>query len=100
MNATRRQFGRLAGAAGISLAAPAVNAQGNPREVVFAMCSPISGPWAKLGELSVTGARFAVDEINAGGGIRALGGAQVRLVVVDSGDSPEKRRPQPSSLSR
>jgi branched-chain amino acid transport system substrate-binding protein len=56
------------------------------------MCSPISGPWAKLGELSVLGARFAVEEINAGGGIRALGGAPVRLAVVDSGDSPEKAK--------
>lgn len=93
MTITRRQIGQLAGMAGFTLAAPAVvNAQGNPREVVFAMCSPISGPWAKLGELSVLGARFAVDEINAGGGIRALGGAQVRLVVVDAGDSPEKSK--------
>lgn len=89
---TRRGIGRLTGAAGIGLAMPATLRAQGAREVVFAMCSPISGPWAKLGELSVLGARFAVDEINAGGGIRALGGAPVRLAVVDAGDSPEKSK--------
>jgi branched-chain amino acid transport system substrate-binding protein len=86
MNLTRRHLGTLA-AAGATLAAPALRAQ--PREVVFAMASPLSGPWARLGELSVLGARFAVDEINAAGGIR---GQQVRLATVDVGDSPEKAK--------
>ncbi|MGG5809486.1 ABC transporter substrate-binding protein [Falsiroseomonas sp. CW058] len=89
MTISRRQLGLL-GAAGATLAAPALRAQ--PREVVFAMASPLSGPWARLGELSVLGARFAVEEINAAGGIRALGGAQVRLATVDVGDSPEKAK--------
>jgi branched-chain amino acid transport system substrate-binding protein len=92
----RRQIGRLAaGTAVAALAAPrTLRAQGGgaPREVVFAMCSPLSGPWAKSGELSVMGARFAVDEINAAGGVRALGGAPLRLAVADAGDSPEKAK--------
>jgi branched-chain amino acid transport system substrate-binding protein len=90
MTLSRRQFGGLATAAGFGLAAPSVRAQAP--EVVFAMASPLSGPWARLGELSVLGARFAVDEINADGGIRALGGARVRLATVDVGDSPEKAK--------
>ncbi|MGG5822340.1 ABC transporter substrate-binding protein [Falsiroseomonas sp. HW251] len=90
MTLSRRQFGSLTAAATLGLAAPAVRAQA--REVVFAMASPLSGPWARLGELSVLGARFAVDEINNAGGIRALGGARVRLATVDVGDSPEKAK--------
>jgi branched-chain amino acid transport system substrate-binding protein len=90
MTISRRQVGQLGAVAGIGLAAPAVRAQA--REVVFAMASPLSGPWARLGELSVLGARFAVDEINATGGIRSMGGARVRLATVDVGDSPEKAK--------
>jgi branched-chain amino acid transport system substrate-binding protein len=35
---------------------------------------------------------MAIDDINAAGGIRALGGAQVRLVTYDAGDSAEKAK--------
>jgi len=84
MTISRRHLGTLTAAAGLGFAAPALHAQ--TREVVFVMASPLSGPWARLGELSVIGARFAVDEINNGGGIRALGGAQVRLATVDVGE--------------
>lgn len=90
MTLSRRQLGSLSAAAGLGLAAPALRAQ--TREVVFGMAVPLSGPWARLGELSELGARFAVDEINESGGIRSLGGARIRLAVVDVGDSPEKSK--------
>src|SRR5579862_5953928 len=35
---------------------------------------------------------MAIDEINASGGIKALGGAKMKLVVADAGDSPEKAK--------
>ena len=35
---------------------------------------------------------MAVDDINGGGGIKALGGAKVRLVQYDAGDSAEKAK--------
>jgi branched-chain amino acid transport system substrate-binding protein len=60
--------------------------------VTFAMISPLSGPWAREGELQRGGAEMAIDDINAAGGIRALGGAQVRLVTYDAGDSAEKAK--------
>lgn len=60
--------------------------------VTFAMISPLSGPWAREGELQRGGAEMAVDDINAAGGIKALGGAKVRLVIYDTGDSAEKAK--------
>lgn len=60
--------------------------------VTFAMISPLSGPWAREGELQRGGAEMAIDDINAAGGIKALGGAQVRLVTYDAGDSAEKAK--------
>ncbi len=63
-----------------------------PKPVVFAMISPLSGPWAREGELQRGGAEMAVDDINAAGGIKALGGAPVRLVQYDAGDSAEKAK--------
>jgi branched-chain amino acid transport system substrate-binding protein len=60
--------------------------------VTFAMISPLSGPWAREGELQRGGAEMAIDDINAAGGIKALGGAKVRLVTYDAGDSAEKAK--------
>jgi branched-chain amino acid transport system substrate-binding protein len=64
----------------------------NPKEVKVAVAVPTSGPWARNGELHVKGAQQAVDDINAAGGVKALGGAKLKLVVVDTGDSAEKAK--------
>ena len=60
-----------------------------PPTVTFGMISPLSGPWAREGELQRGGAEMAVDDLNAAGGIKALGGAKVRLVQYDAGDSAQ-----------
>ena len=62
------------------------------KEVKVAVAVPISGPWARNGELHVKGAQQAVDDINAQGGVQALGGAKLKLIVVDTGDSAEKAK--------
>ena len=69
---------------------PGVSAQ--PKEVKVAVIAPISGPWARQGQLIQMGAEMAVDEINQKGGIKSLGGAKLRLVVADAGDSAEKAK--------
>lgn len=76
----------LAGAAALPVAARA------DQMVPFAMIAPLSGPWAREGQLQKMGADMAIDDINAAGGIKALGGAKVRLVVYDAGDSSEKAK--------
>jgi len=81
----------LAAVAAVAVLAVPALAQ-NPKEVKVAVAVPTSGPWARNGELHVKGAQQAVDDINAQGGVKALGGAKLKLIVVDTGDSAEKAK--------
>jgi branched-chain amino acid transport system substrate-binding protein len=67
-------------------------AEAQTKEVKVALIAPLSGPWARQGQLMRMGADMAIDEINQGGGIKALGGAKLVLVVADAGDSTEKAK--------
>lgn len=87
----RLWFAVLAAAAlAAGLVPAAALAQG--KEVKVALIAPFSGPWARQGDLMLKGAQMAVDDINAQGGIKALGGAKIKLVVIDAGDSIEKAK--------
>jgi branched-chain amino acid transport system substrate-binding protein len=61
-------------------------------EVKVGLIAPMSGPWARQGDLMLKGANLAIDDINRGGGIKALGGAKLKLIVFDAGDSVEKAK--------
>ena len=52
-----------------------------PKSVKIAVIAPLSGPWARQGTLVKWGAETAVNEINAAGGIKAMGGAKLELVA-------------------
>jgi branched-chain amino acid transport system substrate-binding protein len=69
----------------------AVSAQ-QPNEVEIAMIVPLSGPWARQGVLERFGAEMAIDDINKSGGIKSLGGAKMKLIISDAGDSSEKAK--------
>ena len=77
-------------ALGLAVAAPSILAQ--VQEVKVGLIAPLSGPWARQGDLMVKGAQMAIDDINNGGGIKAMGGAKLRLVTADAGDSTEKAK--------
>jgi branched-chain amino acid transport system substrate-binding protein len=62
------------------------------KEVKIAMLVPLSGPWARQGILEKFGAELAIDDINNAGGIKALGGAKLKLMEYDTGDSAEKAK--------
>jgi len=66
--------------------------QAAAKEIKLAVIVPLSGPWARNGELHVKGAQMAVEDINAAGGIKALGGAKIKLITSDAGDSVEKAK--------
>ncbi len=83
--------GILATAAFAALCASTV-VLAQPKEVKVAVAVPLSGAWARSGELHVKGAELAIEHINAAGGIKALGGAKMRLVIADTGDSTEKAK--------
>src|SRR5262245_50103890 len=59
-------------------------------DLKVALVAPLSGRWARQGQLKKMGAEMAIDEINAAGGVKALGGAKIVLREADAGDSVEK----------
>jgi branched-chain amino acid transport system substrate-binding protein len=79
----------LALAAALAAPGPATAQQ---KEVEIALIVPLSGPWARQGQLERMGAEMAIDDINNSGGVKSLGGAKVKLVVLDTGDSAEKAK--------
>lgn len=85
--------GRLSGAslaaalALIIVAGPAAAQDGDP--IRLAVILPLSGPYARSGELELAGIRLAADEINAAGGIKSLNGRKLTLAVQDTGTTVE-----------
>ena len=51
---------------------------------------PLSGPSASVGQQGKCARDLAVEEINAAGGIKSLGGAKIEMVYADSESKPEK----------
>ena len=92
---TRRQL-LSAGVAGLAMSIvtgqPSAFGQSNPAEVKVALIAPMSGPWARQGELMKKGAELAIKDINDAGGVASLGGAKMQLLVFDAGDTAEKAK--------
>ena len=51
---------------------------------------PLSGPSATVGQQGKAAREMAVEEINASGGVKSLGGAKFELLYADSQSKPEK----------
>lgn len=62
-------------------AAPA--GQAKTSEVNIAALFPLSGELARMGETCLNAAKLAADDINAAGGVKALGGAKINVVSSD-----------------
>jgi branched-chain amino acid transport system substrate-binding protein len=94
---TRRRILNRALAATVALGAVASTttapfAQGAGQTVKVALIAPLSGPWARQGDLMRKGAQLAVKDINEAGGISSMSGAKLELIVIDTGDSTEKAK--------
>jgi branched-chain amino acid transport system substrate-binding protein len=76
----------------IAAAVPVPVAAQQGKEVEVALVVPLSGPWARQGQLERMGAEMAIDDINKSGGIKSLGGAKMKLIISDTGDSAEKAK--------
>ena len=83
---TSLQFA-IAALAGILAPTAALHAQ--PKEVEIAIVESMTGPWSVNGGRVIKGAEMAAEEINATGGIKALGGAKVKLIIADAGARPD-----------
>ncbi|WP_338664759.1 ABC transporter substrate-binding protein [Pararoseomonas sp. SCSIO 73927] len=78
-----------AGAAGAALLAMPALLRAQPAAVKIGLLQPLTGALAQDGDLGRFGAEAAVAQINAAGGLPALGGARVELVVADARSNPE-----------
>lgn len=95
MSKTPSTFGRinrrtlLAGTASL-MAAPWVSSpvRAQAKQVNVGVIMPLSGANAQFGINSRNGIELVADEINAAGGIKALGGAKINLIVADSTSTP------------
>lgn len=84
---------RLAGILGAgALAAVAAGATAQTKEVEVGLIAPMSGPWARQGQVMKLAADMAIESVNKQGGIKSMGGAKLKLVVFDAGDSVEKAK--------
>jgi branched-chain amino acid transport system substrate-binding protein len=70
---------------------PHLQAQ-QPKEIKVGLIVPLSGLYARPGAVMRMGAEMAIERINSEGGIKALGGAKLKLVVLDCGDTTEKAK--------
>ena len=75
----------------LGLTTPHLQAQ-QPKEVKVGLIVPLSGLYARPGAVMRMGAEMAIERINSEGGIKALGGAKLKLVVLDCGDTTEKAK--------
>jgi len=93
---TRRRVAQGLGLAAAGAAAgPAFRinlARAQAKTAKIAMIAPMSGPWARQGQLLRMGADLLAEDVNSAGGIKALGGAKLEVVYADAGDNTEKAK--------
>ena len=81
----------LAGAAAAgatTILSPAV-LRAQPAAVKIGILQPVTGALSQDGEYGRLGAEIAINEINNGGGLKALGGARIQMVFGDARSNPE-----------
>ena len=78
----RKWVAVAAAAAAVMGMGAVVPAMAQPKEVKVALIAPLSGPWARNGDMMRKGAEMAVEDINNAGGIKALGGCHGFLAVL------------------
>jgi branched-chain amino acid transport system substrate-binding protein len=88
----KRRVFVMSAMAGTVAAAMGLPARAQQKEVKVGLLVPLSGIYARPGQVMRMGAEMAIEHINGQGGVQALGGARLRLVVLDSGDTTEKAK--------
>ncbi|MHB9057160.1 MAG: ABC transporter substrate-binding protein, partial [Paludibacteraceae bacterium] len=68
---------------------PSSQGGGDAKEIKIGVILPLTGALAKIGENNKNGYELAVNDVNKNGGIKALGGAKLKLVYGDSQGKPD-----------
>src|SRR5262245_32262394 len=79
----RRAFLKTAGVVAALGSVPSIG-RAQAKDVKLGYILPVTGPLAFEAQLSLNGLQLAVDEINAAGGVKALGGAKLTLLPGDT----------------
>ncbi len=77
---------------GSSSQGSATQTQTQVKDVTIGVLYPTSGDQAVLGQAALNAVKLAADDINAAGGIKSLGGAKIKLDIVDPGSATESAR--------
>lgn len=67
--------------------APAPAPEPQVQVIKIGSAGPLSGAFADAGANSLNGLKLAIEDINAAGGIKALGGAKLEVISTDTGSS-------------
>ena len=88
---SRRTFLKGVGAAGLASAIgfPAVVGRAQPKEILIGSVHPITGPTAYDGLSIADGFLLALEHKNATGGIKSLGGAKMKVILMDTESKPK-----------
>src|SRR5215470_7330199 len=84
----RRRFLQSSALAAGVLSAPAL-LRAQAAGVKIGVLHPVSGALSYSGQQGRLGALMAIEEINAAGGIKALGGAKIEAMLGDAQSTPE-----------
>lgn len=84
--------------AGAALLISVGGASAQPKDVKLGLLMPLTGRYAESGASVMKGVDLIIKQINAGGGIKSLGGAKVALVTADTGSDPAKTSLQARKL--
>jgi branched-chain amino acid transport system substrate-binding protein len=84
----RRQF-LINTAALAATAALPIGARAQSAPIKVGVLHPVTGALAYSGNLSRLGAQIAIDEINAAGGIKSMGGVKLQALLGDAQSKPE-----------
>ncbi len=89
---TRRTFLKAAGMAGVAASTigfPAVLRGAKPKEILIGSIHPITGPCAYDGTSVAQAVQLAMDQKNAAGGIKSMGGAKIKVLLKDTESKPK-----------
>lgn len=89
---SRRTFLKVAGVAGLATSTigfPAVLRGAEPKEILIGSIHPVTGPVAYDGTSLAQAIELAADQKNAAGGIKSMGGAKLKVLLMDSEAKPK-----------
>lgn len=77
---------------------PGTTVAANPKVIKIGSIQPATGMIAEIGQACRRGNLLAVEDINARGGIKSMGGAKLKLLLGDSEGKPEVGRSEAERL--